>query len=65
MGNHPHAESRLKQVLGRLTASFPSSPLIIGVPVFLIFGFNKETPQIKRAKGYHWGREYPMDSYDC
>ena len=30
---------------------FPSNPLMIRVPFFLILGFNKETPQIKGQKG--------------
>ena len=33
----------------------PATPLIIRVPFVLIFGFDKETPQIKRAKGYYSG----------
>ena len=34
---------------------FPSNPLIIRVPFFLIFGFNKGDPKPKRAKGYYLG----------
>ena len=37
------------------SARFPSNLLIIGVPFFLIFGFNKESPQINRGKGYYLG----------
>ena len=34
---------------------FLSSPFIIRVPFFLVFGFSKGGPTIKRAKGYHSG----------
>ena len=34
---------------------FLSSPFIIRVPFFLLFGFSKGSPTIKRAKGYHSG----------
>ena len=41
---------------GFRVARFPSSPLIIRVPFFLLFGFNKGTPK-KRVKGYYWGTQ--------
>ena len=34
---------------------FPSSPLIIRVPFFLLFGSNKGTQKRKSVKGYYWG----------
>ena len=43
----------------RQVSSFPtwflSSLFIIRVPFFLLFGFSKGGPKIKRAKGYYSG----------
>ena len=45
-----------------LESRFPSNPLIIRVPFFLLFNFNKETPKEKGQKGTtgvprnSWGR---------
>ena len=33
---------------------FPSSPVEIRVPFFLLFGFHKGTQKEKRAKGSYW-----------
>ena len=35
-------------------ARFPSNPLMIRVPFFLLLSFNKETPKMKREKGHYW-----------
>ena len=43
----PHARDDLSQ----LHTSFPSGPLIIRVPFFLLFGFNKGTRKKKGQKG--------------
>ena len=39
------------KVCGSSESRFPSSPLIIRVPFFLLFGFNKGTQKEKGQKG--------------
>ena len=36
--------AKKKMILSPIVSRFPSNPLIIRVPFFLIFGFNKGTP---------------------
>ena len=40
-----------------LVLRFPSSPVEIRVPFFLLFGFNKGTQKEKRAKGSCWATQ--------
>ena len=40
---------------GAVNERSPTNPLIIRVPFFLLFCFHKETPKMKKVKGYHWG----------
>ena len=40
---------------GMTFARFLSVPSMIRVPFFLLFGFHKGTPKLKRAKGHYSG----------
>ena len=42
---------------------FPSSPLIIRVPIFLLFGFNQGTPKEKGQKGTTGEPRFQQDQF--